>query len=107
MLRPKLILLFLACSLAAFAQQPSHWRDDLADQLIGTWKLEGTVMGRAAHHTLMAQWVLGHQFLELHEQTAEGAPANESRYDAMWYLGYDDVSDRYVLHLMDVFGGRF
>ncbi len=64
-------------------------------------------MSRPAHHTVTAQWVLGHQFLEIREQTAADAPATESRYDALWFLGYDDISDRYVLHLMDVFGGRF
>ena len=26
---------------------------------------------------------------------------------AIWFLGYDPVSERYVLHLLDVFGGRF
>jgi hypothetical protein len=26
---------------------------------------------------------------------------------ALWFLGYDSTSERYVLHLMDVYGGRF
>jgi hypothetical protein len=75
--------------------------------LAGVWKLEGQVMGREAHHELRAEWVLNHQFLVLHEKTAGGAPKTESRYEAVWYFSYDAISERYVLHLMDLFGARF
>jgi hypothetical protein len=89
------------------AQAPAEWRDDLADRLTGQWKLTGQVMGRDAHHEVEADWVLNHQFLRLHEKTEASAPTSERRYEAIWFLGYDPVSDRYVLHLLDVFGGRF
>ena len=88
-------------------QAPAEWRDSLADHLAGTWKVEGQVMGRDAHHELRAEWVLNHQFLSLHEKTAPGAPAGEQRYEAFWFLGYDAVTERHVLHLMDVFGARY
>ncbi len=64
-------------------------------------------MGRAAHHEVTAEWVLNHQFLRIHENTSVSAPSSESRYEAIWFLGYDAVSERYVLHLMDVFGARY
>ena len=64
-------------------------------------------MGREAHHDVQAEWVLNHQFLRIHEKTAAGAPADEHFYEATWFLGYDSVSERYVLHLLDVFGARF
>jgi hypothetical protein len=89
------------------AQTPAEWRDDLVDHMTGTWKVEGQVMGRDAHHEVRAEWVLNHQFLRIHEKTDAGAPASEHRYEATWFLGYDPVSDRYVLHLLDVFGARF
>lgn len=89
------------------AQTPAEWRDDLVDQMAGDWKLEGTVMGRAGHHDVRAEWVLNHQFLRIHEKTAAGAPKDEHAYEATWFLGYDPVSERYVLHLMDIFGARF
>jgi len=87
--------------------QTVEWRDDLVDHLTGAWKLEGQVMGRDAHHEVQAEWVLNHQFLRIHEKTDAGAPASEHRYEATWFLGYDPVSERYVLHLLDVFGARF
>ena len=73
----------------------------------GNWALQGKIVGRDAHHEVRAEWVLDHQFLYIHEGTAAGAPSAEHRYEASWYLGYDPVSERYVLHLLDVFGGRF
>ena len=92
---------------AALAQVPEPWHDDLVEHLTGAWKLEGQVMGRAAHHDVRAEWVLNHQFLRIEEKTSSDAPNTERHYDAIWFLGYDAVSERYVLHLMDQFGGRF
>ena len=89
------------------AQIPAEWHSDLVDHMIGAWKVEGQVMGRDVHHALQAQWVLNHQFLHIHEETDAGAPGSEQRYEATWFLGYDPVSERYVLHLFDVFGTRF
>ena len=100
-------ILLTALAVLASAQRPAGWHDDLVEHFVGTWNIDGNVMGRPAHHTVNAEWVLNHQFLQIHEQTAQTAPANESRYDALWFLGYDDVRERYVLHLIDVFGGRF
>jgi hypothetical protein len=97
---------FLA-SPASLAQAAEGWQDDLADHITGAWKVEGQILGHDAHHEVNADWVLNHQFVRIHEKTAAAAPASEHRYEAIWFLGYDAVSDRYVLHLLDIFGGRF
>jgi hypothetical protein len=89
------------------AQSATEWRDPLVDRMAGTWKLEGQVMGRDAHHEVHADWVLNHQFLRLQEKTAGSAPNSERTYEAIWFLGYDPISERYVLHLMDVLGARY
>ena len=101
------VLLLALISVPSIAQAPAEWRDNLADHITGTWKVEGQVLGREAHHEVNAEWVLNHQFLLIHEKTAATAPASENRYEAIWFLGYDAVSERYVLHLLDVFGGRY
>ena len=69
--------------------------------------MEGQVVGREAHQEVQAEWVLNHQFLRLHEETAADAPKTEHPYEALWFLSYDQVSERYVLHLMDIFGARY
>jgi hypothetical protein len=90
-----------------FLLAAENWPDGFVDRLAGTWKLEGKVGASDAHHDVQADWVLNHQFLRIQETTSAGAPAAERRYDSIWYLGYDPVSERYVLHLMDTFGARF
>jgi len=78
---------------AALAQSPNGWHDDLVDHMVGTWKVAGNVKGTAAHHTVTAEWVLNHQFLRMYEKTSPDAPSAEHRYEAIWFLGYDDVKD--------------
>jgi len=97
----------LLLPVSLFAQAATEWRDPLVDRMAGTWKLEGPVMGHEAHHEVRAEWVLNHQFLRIHEKTAASAPKTEHAYEAIWFLGYDPISEKYVLHLLDVFGGRF
>ena len=104
---PLLASLLLFAPKIAAAQDQTGWHDDLAEHMAGTWNLEGTIAGKEAHHTVTAEWVLNHQFLRLVEKTSASAPASESRYDALWFIGYDDVSERYVVHLLDIFGARF
>jgi hypothetical protein len=105
LLIPWLIAILVAR--VASAQAPAAWQDDLVNHLPGVWKLEGAVMGRQAHHELRAEWVLNHQFLRMHEKTAASAPSGEHPYEAIWYIGYDAPSERYVVHLLDVFGARY
>jgi hypothetical protein len=102
-----MVLVTLASPPRLRAQSPAEWHDDLVDHMAGTWKLQGQVMGHDAHHEVEAEWVLNHQFLRIHERTDAAAPGSEKRYEAIWFLGYDPVSERYVLHLLDAFGGRF
>lgn len=89
------------------AQLPPEWHDDLVDHMAGAWKVTGPMLGQTAHHDFQADWVLNHQFLRIYEKTSANAPADEHPYEATWFLGYDTISDRYVLHLFDQFGGRF
>lgn len=103
-----LLFFLLALPIPAMAQGPVlEWHDELVDQLAGDWKMDGQVLGSDAHHTLSAEWVLNHQFLRMHEKTSAGAPKSEHPYDSIWFLGYDTVSDRYVMHLLDIFGARY
>lgn len=103
-----LLLLVVLIALPSVAQGPSPAKkDDLLDHMAGSWVLEGTVMGAAAHHDVTVEWVLNRQFLRICEKTSSTAPASEKRYEAIWFIGYDSVSERYVAHLLDVFGARF
>lgn len=105
------LLLALVCtallSARATAQAPPEWQDSLVEHMAGSWIVGGNVMGHEAHHEIHAEWVFNHQFLRIEEKTSASAPVGEHPYEAVWFLGYDAVSERYVLHLLDQFGGRF
>ena len=96
----------LTLAAAAFAQQsgPGHpqppLHDELLDQLVGFWDLTGMVRGEPVHERVHSEWVLNHQFLFLYRKSVEGP------HEALMYIGYDPVSERYVAHLLDTFGGR-
>src|SRR5262244_2905307 len=97
-----LLLLILAPVLAAQAPTapPPLFRDDLLDQMVGFWDLTGTVRGQPVHERTDAEWILNHQFLRIHRKEIEGM------HEALMYIGYDTVSERFVAHLLDTFGGR-
>ncbi len=81
------------------------FHDDLLDNLQGTWKVTGPIMGRQRELDLTAEWVLNHQFLFIHQRDSKLIEGKQP-YDALLYLGYDNTSERYVIHWVDIFGGR-
>jgi hypothetical protein len=48
-----------------------------------------------------------HQFLQVHEKGAPDAKTAGPAYEATVMIGYDHTSERYVVHWMDIYGGRF
>ncbi len=105
------LLWALSCALVlpivSAAQAPAEWQGRLADRMAGERKLKGQVMGQLAHPDVHADSILNHQFLRIHEKTSADAPNTERPYEAFWFLGYDSVSKRYVVHLLDVFGALY
>jgi hypothetical protein len=82
----------------------SQFLDPLLDHLVGDWHVTRRFgSGRTAQNTVHAEWVLNHQFLELHYLDVATPP----KYEAMVFIGYDNTQKRYVCHWIDVFGGGF
>jgi hypothetical protein len=111
MLCASLALMLFVPALQA-AQQPidgphAVLADPLLDKMVGDWTMNGKLMGQSTTHTVKARWVLNHQFLEIHEWGPSDPKTATPQYEAMPMIGYDNMSERYVLHWIDVFGGRF
>jgi hypothetical protein len=110
-LRSVLAILLLVLPISALSQDldgPNHvFRDSLLDNMAGTWHLTGKIMGRSADHLVEAEWVLNHQFLRIHEKDPNPSTDGRLPYEAMILVGYDNTSERYVVHWNDVYGGRF
>jgi len=107
-LLPLLAVIGLALLSDARAEEPLDgpkriFRDDLLDRLVGKWLVHRKIRGKEVRDTLEADWVLNHQFLRLHMKDVQTPP----EYEALVFLGYDNASERYVAHWIDVFGGRF
>src|SRR5213592_1039505 len=82
----------------------TKFQDTLLDNLVGDWHVERKFgSGRTAENTLHAEWVLDHQFLELHYRDV----ATPSKYEAMVFIGYDAGEQHYICHWIDNFGGQF
>ena len=81
----------------------AKFEDPLLDKLVGNWRVVRKLGdGRTAENTVRVGWVLNHQFLELHYLDVATPP----QYEAMAFIGFDHKMSRYVLHWLDVFGGR-
>jgi len=101
-MRRLLVFLSILCAPALAAQQdgPAHpFQDSLFAQLAGTWSMKGDMHGTPQSYSMKAEWVLKHQFLRLEMK--------DSLYEAVSYIGYDNASERYVAHWIDIFGGRW
>ena len=83
---------------------PQHqFKDPLLDNLVGQWKLKRKIGTRTAENSVTVDWVLNHQFLRIQMKDVNSPP----EYEAMIFIGYDNASERYVVHWLDLFGGRF
>jgi hypothetical protein len=90
-----------------------QFHDNLLESLVGSWKVTGIIAGQRIKHDCNADWVLNHQFLKVHfldvtpGRRMRAGEREDSRYEADVFIGYDNMSERYVAHWLDTFGGRF
>jgi hypothetical protein len=82
------LLLLLALIPAAVLAQPptAPAQDALLDRLAGTWTAPGTVVRKSTTHDIEAAWVLGHQYLRLHEVSREKDARGQPQYEAFIYV---------------------
>jgi hypothetical protein len=100
----KITLLVILASLTMSAQQTT-FQDSLLDHMTGKWVLKGTIDGKETTHDIIAEWVLGHQYMQLHETSREKNAQGGAEYEAIVYIGWDQPSKRYACLWLDVTGG--
>jgi hypothetical protein len=99
------ICLLLACATVLLAAgPPPSLKDPFLDNFVGDWSV-ARKMGndRTVESTVRGEWVLKHQFIQLHYGAGEKAP----EYEALVFIGFDESAKSYVCHWIDVFGGRY
>jgi hypothetical protein len=70
-------------------QAPVPYRNALLDRLVGHWVLRGTIAGQTTTHDVAAEWVLGHQYVRVHEVSREKDGHGQPQYEALVFLGVD------------------
>jgi len=100
--------LLVGLAVPAAAQEPADgpqriFRDAFIDNLVGEWRLVRQIRGRDVENAVSADWVLNHQFLRIHMKDVAEPPT----YEALVYIGYQHADQRYMVHWLDVYGGKF
>jgi len=99
------ITLFVVLSSFTVPAQQATFQDSLLDHMVGKWVLHGTIAGKETTHDVVAEWILGHQYLQLREISRETNSAGEAEYEALVFIGGDQLADRYACLWLDVTGG--
>jgi hypothetical protein len=76
---PSILLLLAAARLPA----QSLPADSLFDRLIGHWVLRGTIARQATVHDVTFEWLLGREYVQMHEVSRERAPNGSAAYEAV------------------------
>ena len=80
------------------------FQDRLLEELVGKWQVNGKIAGQQIEQLCEADWVLNHQFLRAHfiDPAARHRKSKDisshAEYEAMVFIGYDNMSERYVVH---------
>ncbi len=90
---------------ASASAQPATFHDPLLDRLTGAWVLHGTIAGKETTHDIVSEWVLGHQYVRLHEVSREKDGHGRAAYEAIVFLGWDEPTGRYACLWLDSTGG--
>jgi hypothetical protein len=95
----------LLCTIGAFAQRAS-FQDSLLDQFTGRWVLRGTIAGQQTIHDVIAQWILGHEYLHFREISREKDSTGSPAYEALVTIGWDASSKQYACLWLDNTSGQ-
>jgi hypothetical protein len=102
------LIFFLTSWISVKAQETvkcndTVFNDELMEELTGKWNATGTIRSESVNYFISGNWALNHQFLELYFKDLQKEP----EYMARVFIGYDCLSERYVAHWLDNYGGRF
>jgi len=95
---------FLLLGLLISAQQLSAQAlpaDSLFDRLVGRWVLRGTIARQETTHDVTFEWMLGREYVRMHEVSRERAANGTPAYEAVVLFGRDPRSGEYACLWMD------
>lgn len=75
--------------------------DSVFARLAGNWVLRGTMARQQTTHDVSFTWMLGREYLQMHEVSRERTPAGVPAYEAVVLFGRDPKSGEYACIWMD------
>ena len=97
----RLILVVAGLMFAPSLRAQAVQRDSLLTHLVGHWVLRGPMAGQQVVHDVTFQWVLGGEYVEMHEVSRERTPAGTPAYEAVVYLVRDPRTHEYAALWLD------
>ena len=77
------VLLVFVCTAVNTLPAQSLKADSLFDRLIGRWVLRGTIARQSTTHDVTFEWLLGREYVKMHEVSRERAPNGSPAYEAV------------------------
>jgi len=100
----KIYLCIILCSFTAWSQQTA-FQDSLLEHFAGDWILQGTIAGKETTHDIHVAWILDHEYLQFQEISREKKPTGAAEYEAIVYIGWDQLLSQYACLWLDNTGG--
>ena len=75
--------------------------DSLFDRLIGHWVLRGTIAGQTTVHDVTFGWLLGREYVQMHEVSQERQANGKPVYEARVFFGRDPHTGEYACLWLD------
>ena len=97
-----LVTLLLASDLRAQSLPP----DSLFHRLLGRWVLQGTIARQQTTHDVTFEWLLGHEYLQMHEVSRERSVTGAPAYEAVVLFGRAPQTGAYACLWMDNTGAN-
>ena len=92
--------LALLCAPGAAFGQGLH-PDSLFARLVGRWVLRGTIARQQTVHDVTFAWMLGREYVQMHEVSRERASNGTPAYEAVVLFGRDPKTGAYACLWMD------
>jgi hypothetical protein len=99
--RRTLVALFALAVGARPATAQALHPDSLFDRLVGRWVLRGTIARRPTTHDVTFTWMLGREYVQMHEISRERAANGTPAYEAVVLFGRDPKTGEYGVLWMD------
>ena len=92
-----LVALLLASRVEAQSLPP----DSVFHRLVGHWVLRGTIAHRQTVHDVTVEWLLGHEYLRMHEVSRDRSAPGHPAYEAVVLFARDPKTGAYACQWLD------